>query len=192
MEQGGASAVSVLVEKEKFSSSIEILKKVRKMTHLPILAKGFFFNPRQIADISAAGADAFLLMVRVVESQGKNVKDLLNFGVTLGLDAVIEVSNTEELNNAINLGARIIEINNRDIYGDLEIDFENVILGRNISDNIIFISASGIVSAKDISKLYSLSNKRVNAFLIGTSIMKSRNFYVKVQELVKACKEVAK
>lgn len=192
MEQGGASAVSVLVEKEKFGGSIEILKKVRALTNLPILAKGFFFDPRQIAEIAVAGADAFLLMTRVIEAQGKNVKDLLNFGAALGLDAVVEVSNVEELNNAINSGARIIEINNRDIYGDLGIDFENVVFGQNLSKDIIFISASGIESVKDISSLYRLSNKRVNAFLVGTSIMRPKNAQAKVQELVKACKEVTK
>lgn len=192
MERSGASAVSVLVEKEKFGGSIEILKQVRKLTNLPILAKGFFFDPKQITEIAVAGADAFLLMVRVVESQGKNIKDLLNFGAALGLDAVVEVSNTEELNNAIDSGARIIEINNRDIYGDLGIDLGNIVFGQNLSKDIIFISASGIKSAKDISKLYELSNKRVNAFLVGTSIMKSKNIQAKVQELVKACKEVKK
>lgn len=192
MEQGGASAVSVLIEKEKFGGSVELLKKVRKMTNLPILAKGFFFNTKQIAEIAVAGANAFLLMIRVVEAQGKNVKELLNFGADLGLDTVVEVSNAEELNKAIISGARIIEVNNRDIYGSLDIDFNHAMIGRYIPENILFVSASGIETAADIRKIYEISQFRVDAILVGTSIMHSQNIVQKIQELIKAGVEVAK
>lgn len=192
MERGGASAVSILVEKEKFDGSIELLKKVRKITNLPILAKGFFFDPKQIAEIAVAGANAFLLMIRVVEAQGKNVKELLNFGAALGLDAVVEVSNADELNKAINSGARIIEINNRDIYGSLDIDFNHAVLGGHIPKNILFISASGVDTAADIKKIYEISQFRVDAFLVGTSIMRSQNISQMIQELIDVGTEVAK
>ena len=192
MENGGASAISVLVEKEKFDGSIELLKKVRNLTGLPVLAKGFFFNMRQLAEVALAGADAFLLMIRVVEAQGQSVRDLLNFGRGLGLDAVVEISNREELDKALSSGARIIEINNRDIYGDLNIDLKNVMLGRNLPNGIIFISASGIENAADIQEICKISRSCVDAVLVGTSIMQSENIKDKVSELVKTGIEVSK
>lgn len=191
MEQGRASALSVLVEKEGFSGGIGLLKNVRNLTSLPILAKGIFFEPRQIAEVAVAGASAFLLMVRVVDAEGKSVKELIDFGRSLKIDAVVEASSGEELVSAINSGARIIEINNRSIYSDLSIDPENTKLGRSLPKNVILISASGINSPDDISKLFELSKKRVDAFLVGTSVMRSKDIRAKVQELTKACEEVA-
>lgn len=190
MEQGGASALSVLVEKEKFGGSIELLKKVRELTHLPILAKGFFFSPKGIAEVAVAGADAFLLMTRVVEAQGGTTEELLNFGTSLGLDAVVEVGNDGELKDAVDSGARIVEINNRDIYGDLDIDLKNVVSGRFLPKGIVLISASGISSIEDIRRLYRLSRGRVDAFLVGTSVMETEDIRSKVHGLVKACEEV--
>lgn len=184
MDQGGASALSVLVEKEKFNGNIDLLKKVRNLTCLPILAKGFFFNTRQIAEVAVAGADAFLLMIRVVEAQGQNVKELIDFGAALGLDVVVEANTTEEIYKAINLGAKIIEINNRDIYGDLEIDFNQAALGKALPDGIIFISASGVKTIEDIRRIYKSSQSRVDAFLIGTSIMRSCDIRLKIQQLL--------
>jgi len=186
IEKGGACAISVLVEKEKFNGSINLLKKVRKLTNLPILAKGFIFNFKQIAEIAVAGADAFLLMIRVVESEGKKVKELIDFGAALGLDCVVEVSNSEELNNAIISGAKIIEINNREIYGNLEIDLLKGSLSRLLPNDIIFISASGVKTADDVRKINEISKKRVNAILVGTSVMQSKNIQQKVQTLVNA------
>ena len=141
MENGGASAISVLVEKEKFDGSIELLKKVRNLTGLPVL---------------------------------------------------VEISNREELDKALSSGARIIEINNRDIYGDLNIDLKNVMLGRNLPNGIIFISASGIENAADIQEICKISRSCVDAVLVGTSIMQSENIKDKVSELVKTGIEVSK
>jgi indole-3-glycerol phosphate synthase len=184
IEKGGASALSVLVE-EEFGGSLLLLSKVRKLTSLPILAKGFFSSPNEIANVAKAGADAFLLMSRIAEPE-----ELLRKGEALGLDAVVEVANANELEEAMKLGANIIEINNRDIYGDLCIDFEKALLGSNLPEDILFISASGIGCVRDLQKLYDISRKRINAFLVGTSIMKSKNVQAKVEELVKGCEKV--
>jgi len=190
MEIGGVSAISVLVEKQKFNGSINLLKAVRRQTNLPILAKGFFFDKSQINEIKSAGANAFLLMIRVVESQGKNVNELISFGSNIGLDSIVEVSNLEELNIALKANAKIIQINNRNIYNDLSINFTNISLGKNLPEDIILISASGIDKSSDIQKIYKISNSRINAVLIGSSIMESEDIKNKIQDLKEAEKEV--
>ena len=192
IEKGGVSAISVLVEKEKFGGSVELLKEVRSLTGLPLLAKGFLFAKKQIAEVGTAGADSFLLMVRVVEANGKVLKELIDFGAALVMDAVVEACSAEELSTAIESGSKTILINNRDIYGDLSIDFERVTLGQTIPGNFAFISASGIESAGDISKLYGISGGRVDAFLVGTSIMRSKNIKAKARELSDACRRLEK
>ena len=190
MENGGVSAISVLVEQKKFNGSIKLLKEVKNKTNLPILAKGFFYEPSHINEIKSAGANAFLLMVRVVESQGNNVKDMISYGSKIGLDSVVEISNLEELKTALKSNAKIIEINNRAIYDDLTIDFTKVILGKNLPKDIILISASGVYNYSDIKKIYDISKSRVDAILVGSSIMESKDIENKTLELVKAGKEV--
>lgn len=175
MERGGASAISVLVEPIYFNGDIDFIKTIKHHTNLPIIAKGFFFTNKHLNEIAKAGADAFLLMVRVVESNGGDVQSLIDYGASLGMDAMVEVANAEEMQVAIQSGAKIIEINNRAIYDDLEIDFNTIKLGINLPSSLLLISASGIHSAQDIKTVYDLSDQRINAVLIGTSIMQSEN-----------------
>jgi len=92
----------------------------------------------------------------------------------------------------VDMGAKIIEVNNRDIYGNLAIDFHRAMLGKHLPEKIIFINASGIENSEDIKRVYMLSKSRVDAFLIGTSIMRSSNICKKIQRLLKAGKKVIK
>ena len=118
MNAGGASAISVLVEPSHFNGSIDLIKKIRKYTSLPIIAKGFFFETRHIQEVADAGANAFLLMVRIIESNGGDLQKIIHFGASLGLDAMVEVGTSDELYSAVESGAKIIEINAR--FGDPE------------------------------------------------------------------------
>jgi len=188
--QGGANAISVLVEKEQFGGSVELLKKVRGITKLPILAKGFLYEKEQIDNVLRAGADAYLLMVRVIEAEGQDLNQLLQHGSGLGADAVVEVNSSEEMNSALESGARIIQVNNRDIYGDLAIDLQKASLGKKLRKNVRLICASGIEVPEDIRSVYDFSGNRADAMLIGTSIMRSPDMARKVRELVDAAKEV--
>jgi indole-3-glycerol phosphate synthase len=190
MDTGGVSAISVLVEPSYFNGYIEFIKKIRNYTSLPIIAKGFFFKPCHITEVANAGANAFLLMMRVIESQGSDLQQLIHYGASIGLDAMVEVGTSDELCTAVESGAKIIEINNREIYGDLNIDFNRVIIGKNLPKGIVLISASGIMQSQDIKNIYNKSNSRVNAVLIGTSVMQSDNPKIMVKKFVQAGKEV--
>ncbi len=184
MENGGASAISVLVEKMYFGGSPQLLRSVRQNSALPILAKGFIVDYRQIAELALAGADAILLMPRVLEGKGIKLEELLDFASRLGLDAVVEVADGDEMATAIDSGARIIQVNTRDIYGRLDIDLGRARLGKNLPSEIVFVSASGIENEKDIASIIEITDKRVDAILVGSSIMQAPDIYLKVKELV--------
>jgi indole-3-glycerol phosphate synthase len=103
---------------------------------------------------------------------------------------MVEVGTSDELYSAVESGAKIIEINNREIYGDLSIDFKRVTIGKKLPEGIILISASGVMQSQDIKTILNLSNARVNAVLVGTSIMQSKNPKLMIKKLVQVGKEV--
>src|SRR6266571_7921481 len=113
-ERGGACAISVLTDEEHFGGSIDDLIAVRSSTHLPILRKDFMIDAIQIYEAAIAGADAILLIVAALDNDSlgglrKVAED------ELGLDALIEVHTSDELDRALNVGARIVGVNNRDL-----------------------------------------------------------------------------
>ncbi len=188
--EGGATGISVLVEQMHFNGSFDLLRFARKVVRLPLLAKGFFFTPQHLADCVSAGADAFLLMVRVVESVGGDLGELIDIGERLGLDAVIEVSNEKELESALSAGAHIILVNARNIYSDLRIDLSNIAIAKNLPEDTVLVAASGITTGSDIEKVYSLSGCRVDAVLVGTSLMRSSDPKQAVGDLVRTGRSV--
>ncbi len=192
LESGGAHAISVLVEPRRFGGSLENLRTVRECTDLPLLAKGFLFSPRQLAECMVAGADAYLLMVRVVDAVLQDAGRLIELGEALGMEAFIEANTPDEIEKALGVGATIIEINNRDIYGDLSFDLKNAAIGKGLANDIAFVSASGISTAADIEHAYASSGGRVDAVLVGSSLMTADSVSRKVAELVAAGDEVVR
>ena len=186
----GIKAISVLVEKEYFHGSIDLMKNIRGKTSLPLIAKGFFCTKEQIYELAQAGANAFLLMARVVASQGVNLEELISVGVQQKMDAMVEVANKEELDQAIHAGANIIEINNRDIYGDLGINFHHISLVKKLPNHILLVSASGIKRPDHIEQILHHATSKIHAVLIGTGIMKSKNPSQFIREMVMKGKEV--
>ena len=191
MERGGADAISILVEPEQFGGSLELLAGARSSTELPLLAKGFLLNDNDINKAARAGADAVLLMKRVLDAELQDLSALIQHCNGLNIDAVVEVATADELASSIKAGARIIQVNNRDIYGDLDIDLRRTGLGRGLPRGVIFISASGVEGPSDIAKIMVNSGGRADAVLIGTSIMRSEDVEAKVRELATAAKEAA-
>ncbi|MCF2137889.1 MAG: indole-3-glycerol-phosphate synthase TrpC [Candidatus Thorarchaeota archaeon] len=189
-EAGGASGISVLIEPIHFGGSIDLLKRVRETCNLPVLAKGFILSPYHLAQCAAAGADAFLQMVRVAESIDLSLREMIELGRAMEMDAVVEVVNSEEMKKALSAQARIIAVNCRNIYSDLSIDLNKVRIGQDLPDSIALISASGINSAFDLKRVYAQSGNRVDAVLVGTSLMRSDNPERAVRELVAAGNEV--
>lgn len=190
-EELGCVAISVLTEPMYFKGEFEFLKIVKNSTELPVIAKGFFFNMSQLIDCNIFGADSYLLMVKIFRCINENIYDFMKLSKEINLEPVIEVNSKPELNEILKLAPNIIEINNRNIYSDLSIDYEKVKLSRYIPDDIAVVSASGIDSKEDIIKINNLSEGRIDAVLVGSSIMRSDNPEEKLIELLEAGRNIS-
>lgn len=180
-ENGGASAVSVLTEESYFKSNIDNLKLACRISKLPLIRKDFILDPYQIYEARAYGASAVLLMTNIYPDLREGI-ELCNY---LDIDAMVECKNQEEIKTAIDAGAEIIGINNRD-FNDFTIDLRRTEkLARLVPSNISMVSESGVKNATDVE---SLSSFGADALLVGTSVMASGNIQGKVKELVSAAK----
>lgn len=182
-EKYGASAVSVLTEETFFKSNIKNLRIASKSTKLPILRKDFIMDEYQIYEARSCGASAVLLMADLYKD--------LRFGIDLchyfEMDALVECKNREEIEMATKAGADIIGINNRD-FRDFSIDLKRTEkLAKYVPEDIILVSESGVQNGEDV-KLLGIYG--ADAVLVGSSIMESADISKKVEELVKAGKNL--
>jgi indole-3-glycerol phosphate synthase len=168
-EAAGASAISVLTEEDYFDGSLDDLREVKQAISLPVLRKDFVFEAYQVYESAAAGADAVLLVVAALDDE--ELSRLLRLAEDeLRMDALVEVHTREEMERAVNSGAKLIGVNNRDL-GTFEVSLEtSVQLASMNGDNAMLISESGIESAADIQRLYDLGYR---GFLIGESLMRA-------------------
>lgn len=167
---GGARAISVLTDAAFFKGSLDDLKAVRKVSAVPVLRKEFILDPYQLYEARLAGADAVLLIVRMLSPA--QLGELLTLCKTLGMEALVEIHGEAELAVAVDSGARLIGINNRDLVS-FETDL-NIALGlaRRLPADRIPVAASGIQDRADIA--YNLDQGLFN-FLIGESLVKSED-----------------
>ncbi len=168
-ENAGASALSVLTEEDYFDGSLDDLRGARQASSLPILRKDFIFDEYQVHESAAAGADAILLIVAVLDDE--TLTRLRRIAEDeLGLDAVVEVHTREEMDRALNIGATLIGVNNRNL-STFEVSLETSAQLATIDrGQALLISESGIESAHDIRCLYDLGYR---GFLIGESLMRA-------------------
>ncbi len=180
-EQAGASAISVLTEPYFFKGSNDYLKEIAENVHLPILRKDFTIDEYMIYEAKSIGASAILLIVSILDDvQLKNYLDLAH---DLGLSAIVETHDEDEIRTAIGAGAEIIGVNNRNL-ADFTVDINNSInLRRLVSEDILFISESGIKTAEDVRKL---KENNVDAVLIGETLMRSDDKKSMILELKNA------
>ncbi len=180
-EAGGAAAVSVLTDEKYFQGSLEHLELIKKDLILPILRKDFIIDPYQVYESRDAGADAVLLIAAALPALGANgLQGLLNLTASLGMSALVEVHDEEELEMALGSGARIIGINNRDLK-TLHVDISTTIrLAPLVPDDRIVVSESGIKSHAEIVRLQEAG---VAAFLIGEALMREDDVGKKLKEL---------
>lgn len=166
-EIGGAACLSVLTDGPGFQGSQHIFSTVRAATDLPLLRKDFMIDPLQIRDARAMGADAILVILAMTDDLIS--KRLIQEAETLGMDIVVETHDESELKRAINLGASLIGINNRDLRSfDTSLNtFER--LAPSVPKDVLLIAESGIFTAKDINRLAQAGAK---AYLIGESLMR--------------------
>jgi indole-3-glycerol phosphate synthase len=166
-ELNGANAISVLTDTKFFRGSLQDLKDVRFAVSLPLLRKDFIVDEIQIAESVANGGDAILLVVAALEQA--QLVDLLGAAADYHIDALVEVHTKEELNRALDAGAKIIGVNNRDLTTfevDLRVTEE---LCREVPDEVVLVSESGIKNLQDVARLKACG---VDAILVGEALMR--------------------
>jgi indole-3-glycerol phosphate synthase len=168
LEEAGAAALSVLTEEDFFSGSLGDLKEVSRVTKIPILRKDFIVDPWQVWETRAVGADSFLLIAAVLHDT--ELRDLLDLGRTLKMEALVEVHSGEELQRVLDAGAQIIGVNNRDLR-DFQVRLETSLsLADAIPKECIAVSESGLRTYDDLARL---QRAGFDAFLIGEHVMQS-------------------
>jgi indole-3-glycerol phosphate synthase len=168
LEEAGAAALSVLTEEDFFSGSLGDLKEASRVTKIPILRKDFIVDPWQVWETRAAGADSFLLIAAVLHDA--ELRELLELGRTLKMEALVEVHSREELERVLGAGARIIGVNNRDLR-DFQVHLETSLgLAELIPEACIAVSESGLRTHDDLVRLRGAG---FDAFLIGEHVMQS-------------------
>ncbi|MCL5773974.1 MAG: indole-3-glycerol phosphate synthase TrpC [Firmicutes bacterium] len=178
-QREGASAISVLTEEDYFGGSLEVLRIVRSASTLPVLRKDFLIDETDIYETRACGADSPLLIVRILF--GNLLERLLNLSRSLEMEPLVEVHNRQELERALDAGAGIIGINNRDIATfkvDINLTLE---LKKYIPDDILVVSESGISSSADVAVL---KKAGIHGILVGESILASNTPSLKIRELI--------
>jgi serine O-acetyltransferase len=166
-ERGGARALSVLTDRCHFHGGIEDMTTVREATGLPVLRKDFLLSPYHIYQSAAHGADCVLLIVRFLK-EGE-LADLYALATELGLDALVEVHNEAELDEALRIDPQIVGINNRNLElltTDLAV---TETLRSRIPDGKVVVSESGIKTHDDVKRL---SDMGVDAILVGEHLLK--------------------
>lgn len=178
-QNSGVCAISVLTEEDRFLGSSEDLIKVRRVTDLPILRKDFIFDEFQILESKSIGADAVLLIVKILSKE--KLKELLQLAESLGMDALVEVHTRKEMEVALEVGAKIIGVNNRDLRSfEVSLDVSRELI-KCAPRDVLMVSESGISRKEEILELRSLG---FSAFLIGETLMKSENISEKLKALL--------
>jgi indole-3-glycerol phosphate synthase len=177
-ERGGAACLSVLTDRDFFQGSEEYLLQARQACALPVLRKDFTIDPYQVYEARAIGADCILLIVAALGDA--MLGDLLSLAEQLGLDALVEVHDREEMERALAVGARFIGINNRNLRSfetSLETTYE---LMQMVDDKVLLVTESGIHARADVQ---AMRLRGVNCFLVGEAFMRAADPGAKLKEL---------
>ena len=180
--EAGAAAISVLTEPTFFDGSLEHLQAVRAAVDVPVLRKDFIVSEYQLFEARAAGADAVLLIVAALRPS--ELTSLAERAATLGLETLVEVHNADELAIAIDAGARIVGVNNRNLR-TLEVDVHaSEALIACIPRDVVAISESGLGTPADLLRLGDLGYR---AFLIGERFMAAEDPGAELKTLLDGC-----
>lgn len=167
-EAAGADAVSVLTEPEYFLGSADYLREIKAHIGLPALRKDFTVDEYQLYESKVIGADAVLLICALLDTE--TLRRYIGICDTLGLSALVEAHDEAEIRSALDAGARIIGVNNRNLK-TFEVDLMNCVRLRPlVPESILFVAESGIKTAEDIALL---RDAKVDAALIGETLMRS-------------------
>lgn len=180
-EQAGAAAISLLTDQKFFQGHLKNLPDVKQATNLPVLRKDFIIDEIQIREALAWGADAILLIVRILSEN--QLKEMLQVCQENNLSALVEVHDRQDLEMALKAKADIIGINNRDL-DTFEITLQTTYnLAALIPEGHIIVGESGLHTPEDIN---GLKGTKINAVLVGSSLMKSDDIESKTREMIEA------
>ncbi|ADP76900.1 Indole-3-glycerol-phosphate synthase [Methanothermus fervidus DSM 2088] len=177
-EKGGCDAISILTEERYFDGSIEYLRKASSLVDLPILRKDFIIDEYQIYEARVNGASSVLLIADLYPDLASGIE----LCRSLGMEPLVECKNSKEIERALDAGAEIIGINNRDLR-TFEIDLERTKKLAPFVKDAILVSESGVSSPADVKKLYEYG---ADAVLVGTYVMSCKN----IENCVKNLKNI--
>ncbi|MFD0897432.1 indole-3-glycerol phosphate synthase TrpC [Loigolactobacillus binensis] len=177
-EQAGIAAISVLTEPDYFQGNDQFLPAVAATVKLPLLRKDFTVAAYMIYQARLLGASAILLIVAVLTDE--QLHDYLALADQLGLSALVEAHDAQEVRRALAAGARIVGVNNRNLK-DFSVDLQNSIqLRQQVPVDVLFVAESGIKTAADIARLKAAG---VDAVLIGETLMRAPDKAAQLQDL---------
>jgi indole-3-glycerol phosphate synthase len=176
---GGAAAISVLTEERFFQGSARHLEAIRSAVEIPLLRKDFVFDPYQLAEARAWGADAALLIVAMLDDV--QLRELHAAATELGLDVLVEAHTQDEVARAVGAGARIIGVNNRDLKTFVTTLATAERLRSLIPEGTLTVAESGIETAADVARLQAAG---YDAFLVGESLMRAADPGAALQALL--------
>ncbi len=177
-EEAGAGAISVLTEPKWFLGSNEYLRGIAQNVNIPCLRKDFTVDEYMIYEAKTLGASAVLLICAITEKA--RLREYIEAADSLGLSALVEAHDEHEIETALDVGARIIGVNNRNLK-DFTVDVHNSErLRKLVPKDVMFVAESGIKTAKDIDVLRAAD---VNGVLIGETMMLSKNKRVMLAQL---------
>jgi indole-3-glycerol phosphate synthase len=182
--EAGADALSVLTDTPYFQGEPEYLTQARERVPLPALRKDFLIDEYQVYESRVLGADAILLIVAALPERAR-LHDMRALAESLGMDALVEVHDEWELETAVESGATLIGVNNRDLR-TFEVSLETTLrLLRYFPDEITRVSESGIETADDVRRLHAAG---VHALLVGETLMRADDPAAVVREWMDACR----
>ena len=177
-EEAGSDCISVLTEPKWFLGSDQYLKEITSEVKIPCIRKDFTVDPYMIYEAKLLGASAVLLIMSILDE--KTAGEYLKVADSLGLSALVETHNDEEVKQALNIGARIIGVNNRNLK-DFTVDTENSRkLRQLIPSDVLFVSESGVSSPEDVKNLREIG---ADAVLVGETLMRAEDKKKRLAEL---------
>ena len=178
-ERAGAAAISVLTEPRHFDGSVADLRLARRRIETPLLRKDFLVHPAQVAESRVEGADAVLLIVAALP--GPELSDMLETAADVGLEALVEVHDHEELERAVEAGARIVGVNARDLE-TLAVDEERALeVAASVPEGQVVVVESGIASREQAARA---ADAGADAILVGEALMRARDPAPVIAELL--------
>lgn len=177
-EAAGADCISVLTEPKWFLGSDQYLQEITDAVSIPVIRKDFTVDEYMIYEAKLLGAKAVLLICAILTEE--QIREYIRICDTLGISALVEAHDEAEIQMAVRAGARVIGVNNRNLK-DFSVDTSNSRrLRQMIPDDVVFVSESGIKDASDIKLL---NEAKVDAVLIGETLMKAQDKAAKLKEL---------